>query len=92
MYLHTLQDKFSPEVLVDLLCYLRLYLELAIQAKGILLMRESGFDVPPDPAVQEQFNELQYLQQSIGKTGLLALAPFIHTSSRDLWQMHTLRR
>ena len=91
MYLHALQDKFQPEVVADLLCYLRIYLELAIQAKGILLMRESGFDVPPDPAVQEQFNELQYLQRSIGKTGLLALAPFIHTSSRDLWQLHTLK-
>jgi RsiW-degrading membrane proteinase PrsW (M82 family) len=91
MYLHTLQDKFTPEVVVDLLCYLRIYLELAIQAKGILLMRESGFDVPPDPAVQEQFKELQYLQHSIGKTGLLALAPFIHTSNRDLWQLHTLQ-
>jgi RsiW-degrading membrane proteinase PrsW (M82 family) len=89
-YLHTLQDKFTPEVVVDLLCYLRIYLELAIQAKGILLMRQSGFDVPPDPAVQDQFNELQYLRRSIGKTGQLALAPFIHTSSQDLWQLHTL--
>ena len=91
MYLHTLQDKFAPEVVVDLLCYLRIYLELAIQAKGILMMRESGFDVPPDPTVQDQFNEMQYLERSIGKTGLLALAPFIHTSSRDLWQLHTLK-
>jgi len=91
MYLHTLQDKFPAEVVVDLLCYLRLYLELAIQAKGILLMRESGFDIPPDPAVQDQFNEMHYLERSIGKTGLLALAPFIHTSSRDLWQLHTLK-
>lgn len=91
MYLHTLQDKFPAEVVVDLLCYLRIYLELAVQAKGILLMRESGFDIPPDPAVQDQFDELKYLERSIGKTGLLALAPFIHTSSRDLWQLHTLK-
>lgn len=91
MYLHTLQDKFTPEVVVDLLCYLRIYLELAIQAKGILLMQQSGFEVPPDPGVQDQFNELQYLRRSIGTTGQLALAPFIHTSSRDLWQLHTLQ-
>jgi protease PrsW len=92
MYLHTLHDRFRPEVVVDLLCYLRIFLELAIQAKGILLMRESGFDVPPDPAVQEQFKELQYLRRSIGTTGQLALAPFIHMSSRDLWQLHTLQK
>lgn len=91
-YLHALQDRFRPEVVADLLCYLRVYLELAIQAKGILLMRESGFDVPPDPAVEDQFKELQYLRRSIGTTGQLALAPFIHVSGRDLWQLHTLRK
>jgi hypothetical protein len=90
-YLHTLQDRFRPEVVADLLCYLRIYLELSVQAKGILLMREAGFDVPPDPAIAEQFAELKYLEQSIGKTGQLALAPFIHSSSRELWQLHMLK-
>ena len=92
MYLQALQDKFRSEVVADLLCYLRLYLELAVQAKGILLMRQAGFDVTPDLTVQEQFKELRYLGRSIGKTGKLALAPFIHTSSRNLWQLHTLSR
>lgn len=90
-YLHALQDKFRPEVVADLLCYLRIHLELSIQAKGILLMREAGFDVPPDPAIEEQFNELEYLHGSIGKTGLLALAPLLQTTSRDLWQHHMLK-
>ena len=30
-----------------LLCYLRLHVELALRAKGILLLRESGIDAPP---------------------------------------------
>jgi RsiW-degrading membrane proteinase PrsW (M82 family) len=90
-YLHTLQDKFRPEVVADLLCYLRVYLELSVQAKGILLMREAGFNVPSDPATVEQFAEMKYLEQSIGKTGQLALSPFIHTSNRELWQLHMLR-
>jgi len=90
VYLQALQDKFTPEVVADLLCYLRLYLELAIQAKGILLMRQAGFDVTPDPSIREHFNELRYLEQSIGKTGQLALSPFVHKSSRDVWQIRTL--
>jgi RsiW-degrading membrane proteinase PrsW (M82 family) len=81
----------TGEVVADMLCYLRLYLELAIQAKGILLMRESGFSVDPDVKVQAKFDEMTYLQKSIGKTGLLALSPFLRTSSRDLWQMHMLK-
>ena len=42
----TLKAKFRGPVVADLLCYLRLYTELALRAKGILMMRESGFDVP----------------------------------------------
>jgi hypothetical protein len=90
-YLDSIQNKFPPAVVVDMLCYLRLYLELAIQAKGILLMRESGFSVDPDPKVQAKFDEMTYLQKNIGKTGLLALSPFLRTSSRNLWQMHMLK-
>lgn len=90
-YLDSIQSKFRGEVVADMLCYLRLYLELSIQAKGILLMRESGFAVEPDPAVQAKFDEMTYLQKSIGKTGLLALLPFLRMSNRDLWQMHMLK-
>jgi len=90
-YLHSLSSRFTPEVVVDLLCYLRIYLELAVQAKGILMMREAGFDVPPAPDTEAKFTELEYLQRSIGKTGKLALHPFLRVSSRELWQLHMLR-
>jgi len=90
VYLHSLQDKFYPEVVVDMICYLRIHVELSIEAKGVLLMRQSGFEIPPDPAVQEKFTELRALAKNIGQTGKLALLPFIHTSDRELWQLHML--
>ena len=89
-YLMTVRGRFSPEVIVDMLCLLRLRAELAIRAKGLLMMREAGFDADPDPAVKATFEELKYLEQSIGRTGLLALKPFLHTSTRDLWQLNML--
>ncbi len=89
-YLTTVRSRFAPEVLVDMMCLLRLRAELAIRAKGILMMREAGFDAVPDPTLKERFEELQYLEKSIGKTGLLALHPFLHTSTRDLWQLNVL--
>ena len=45
---------------------------------------------PPDPAVKAKFDEIAYLEKSIGKTGQLAISPFLHTSNRDLWQLHML--
>jgi len=45
-YLETLRTRFDGAVVGDLLCYLRIRAELALRAKGILMMRESGFETP----------------------------------------------
>jgi RsiW-degrading membrane proteinase PrsW (M82 family) len=89
-YLDTLRRRFQGPVVADLLCYLRLHTELALRAKGVLMMRENGFDVPVDEATRDKFAEIDYLETSIGKTGLLALKPMLHMSHRDLWQLHML--
>ena len=89
-YLHTMKKKFRGPVVADLLCYLRLYTELALRAKGILMMRENGFEVPVDEATRAKFAELTYLETSIGKTGLLAIQPMCHMSHKDLWQLYML--
>lgn len=89
-YLATVKSRFPAEVIVDMMCLLRLRAELAIRAKGVLMMREAGFDAAPDPLVKDKFRELAYLEKSIGKTGLRALHPFVHTSTRDLWQLTVL--
>jgi hypothetical protein len=89
-YLATVRSRFPAEVIVDMMCFLRLRAELAIRAKGVLMMREAGFDTPSDPDVKDKFQELRYLEKTIGKTGLSALHPFVHTSTRDLWQLTVL--
>lgn len=91
-YVFTLRSRFSPDVIVDMMCLLRLRAELGIRAKGLLMMREAGFDAAPssDPAVRHTFEEVRYLEKNIGRTGMLALHPFIHTSRRDLWQLNLL--
>jgi len=89
-YLMSLKGHFPGEVLADMLCYVRLHVELAIRAKGFLMMREAGFAGNPGPEIRERFTELRYLEKSIGATGKLALAPLLRTSSRDLWQMQLL--
>jgi RsiW-degrading membrane proteinase PrsW (M82 family) len=87
VYLQTLKKSFPPEIMVDMLCYLRLRVELAIKAKGFLLMREAGLKPPPDPALKSMFEELNYLEKSIGKTGRLTISPFVSARSQDLWQL-----
>ncbi|MDH3816778.1 MAG: PrsW family intramembrane metalloprotease [Acidobacteriota bacterium] len=89
-YLVELRERFPPSTVVDMVCLLRLRLELSIRAKGILIARQAGFEVPADPDMEGRFTELKFLEHSIGRTGLLAMSPLFHFSDRDLWQYHMI--
>ena len=89
-YLDALRAHFPREVVADLLCYLRLHVELALRAKGVLMMREAGIDTPPDEATRARFEEMRYLESTVGPTAVRAIKPLLHTSRRDLWQLYML--
>jgi hypothetical protein len=91
-YLDVLRKQYPGPVVADMLCYLRLHSELAVRAKGVLLMRESGFDAEVDEETRAGLAELQYLEGSIGRSGQLALRPVLRMTSRDLWQIYLLDR
>jgi RsiW-degrading membrane proteinase PrsW (M82 family) len=90
IYLTTVRQHFDPEVIVDMLCLLRLRAELGIRAKAVLMAREVGFELDADPSLPEKFAELRYLERSIGVTGMRALQPFLHARTQDLWQLNML--
>jgi RsiW-degrading membrane proteinase PrsW (M82 family) len=89
-FLEDLKQKFAGPVVVDMLCYLRLYTELALRAKGVLMMRENGLDTPVGERTKAKFEEMHYLEKSIGKTGCLAMSPFLQMTRKDLWQLYVL--
>jgi RsiW-degrading membrane proteinase PrsW (M82 family) len=89
-YLKSLQERFPGEVVADMLCMLRIHLELSVRAKGMLLMKAAGFKTPRDPDIEERLTELKYLEDSIGKAGLLAISPILNMSDKELWQLHML--
>jgi hypothetical protein len=89
-YLQSLQDVFPPAIRGDMLCMLQLTIELSVRAKGDMLMREAGLEIPPDPEIDAQFQEMAYLEKSIGRTGMLAVAPLLSQTPRDLWEMRHL--
>ncbi|MGZ6144174.1 MAG: PrsW family glutamic-type intramembrane protease [Myxococcales bacterium] len=89
-YLLNLKSRFEGPLVADLLCYLRLHTELSLRAKGILLMRENGFEVPVDQATRDVFTELRFLKSSIGRTGARAMQPMLGMSHKDLWQLYML--
>jgi RsiW-degrading membrane proteinase PrsW (M82 family) len=89
-YLTSLKARIPAPILVDLLCLVRLHIELSMQAKGLLMMRQTGFEVKIDDESREKLAELRFLERNIGATGRLAVTPILNTSSRDLWQLYML--
>jgi RsiW-degrading membrane proteinase PrsW (M82 family) len=89
-FLIDLRQKFEGPVVADMLCYLRIYTELAIRAKAALIARENGLEIPVGERTRANFEELKYLEKSIGKTGCLAMKPFLMLERKDLWQMHVI--
>jgi RsiW-degrading membrane proteinase PrsW (M82 family) len=89
-YLRSLTSRFPGPVVADMLCLLRIHLELSIRAKGLLLAREAGLPAAVGPDVRANLEEMRYLEKAIGPTGLLAMKPIRRTSGRDLWQVHLL--
>lgn len=89
-FLHSLKERFDGPVVADLVCYLRLHVELALRAKGLLMMREAGIEIEVDEPTRAKFEEMRYLEQTVGPTALLAIKPLLHMSRRDLWQLYML--
>jgi RsiW-degrading membrane proteinase PrsW (M82 family) len=90
-YLAELMSRFPGPVVADMFCLLQVELELAIRAKGMLLAREAGLEVPIDDDVRAGLAERAYLHREIGSMGLLALEPLQVTSHRDEWHRYLLR-
>jgi protease PrsW len=91
-YLETLRAKFDPMVVADLFCLLTIHLELSLRAKGMLLARAAGVEVPVDASVRANLEEMRYLEKTVGPTGCLAILPLRRTSRRDLWQILLLQQ
>ncbi len=90
-YLASLKSRFSGEIMMDMYCFIQIYLELSIKAKRNVLLKESGFPAIIEEDMENKLMELKQLRKQIGKTGELTLSPLIRMNYRDLWKLNSLR-
>ncbi|MEN6453885.1 MAG: PrsW family glutamic-type intramembrane protease [Prolixibacteraceae bacterium] len=90
-YLASLKNKFPAEIIVDMYCFIRIYLELSIKAKRNVMLKENGFPIIIEKDLGEKINELAELREQIGKVGELTLSPLIRMNYRDLWKINSLK-
>ncbi|MFC2101699.1 PrsW family intramembrane metalloprotease [Bacteroidota bacterium] len=91
IYLMSVKDHFPKEIVVDIYCFMALYLELSVKAKGLLLLKENELPLPMDPDILDKLYELDQLRKRIGKAGLLALRPILRMNRSDIWALSVLK-
>jgi hypothetical protein len=89
-FLVSLKAHFPGEVVLDMYCFISLYLELSIKAKSIMMLKENDMAVPSDPDLPDKLRELKALKKSIGRGGYLAIAPVLRMNRKDLWKLYLL--
>jgi hypothetical protein len=89
-YLASLRSTFPRPMVGDMLCLLRLQAELSLRAKGVLLLKQNGLPIEPDPTIAEKLTEVRWLEKSLGRAGLLAMRPVCRWRGANRWQRHLL--
>ena len=91
-HLDAMLHRFPGPVVADMLCLLKIHLELSLRAKGMLLAREAGLSIDPGEEAKAAIEELRYLEKTVGRTAVLALRPLAGRTRRDLWQIYHVRK
>jgi len=89
-YLASLKEHFPAEIIVDMYCFISLYLELSIKAKRNIMLVECELPVIKEVDLEEKLVEFKNLRKTIGKSGELAISPLIKLNQRDLWKLSSL--
>jgi len=84
-YLASLKEQFSAEIIVDMYCFISLYLELSVKSKRNIMLAECELPVTKEADWDVKLTELKNLRKAIGTSGELALSPLIKIKQRDLW-------
>ncbi len=89
-YIISIKERLDNEQVFDILVFIKLYLELSIRAKGILLLKESGLEITKTDNISDKLNEFNVLKQKIGKTAFMLISPIFRINKKDIWKLNLL--
>ena len=86
-FLMSVKKSFPPEVFFDVICYVQLHVELSVAAKSRFMLREAELELPLEDAQKEtylsQFSEFKILEQRLGKSATMTVAPVVKLAPAD---------
>ena len=93
-FLESVKELFPPNVYFDIICYVRLLIELSVAAKTRFMLHEVGMDEPLEANKKElymsQFVELGELEKNIGPSAKMTIAPIVKLSPADTQALNKL--
>ena len=93
-FLESVKELFPPNVYFDIICYVRLQIELSVAAKTRFMLHEVGMDEPLEANKKElymsQFVELIELEKNIGPSAKMTIAPIVKLSPADTQALNKL--
>ncbi len=93
-FLESVKELFPPNVYFDIICYVRLQIELSVAAKTRFMLHEVGMDEPMEADKKEltlsQFAELRELEKNIGPSAKMIIAPIVKLSPADTQALNNL--
>ena len=93
-FLESVKELFPPNVYFDIICYVRLQIELSVAAKTRFMLHEVGMDEPLEADKKElfmsQFVELIELEKNIGPSAKMTIAPIVKLSPADTQALNNL--
>ena len=93
-FLESVKELFPPNVYFDIICYVRLQIELSVAAKTRFMLHEVGMDEPLEADKKEltlsQFVELSELEKNIGPSAKMTIAPIVKLSPADTQALNNL--
>lgn len=80
-FLLSVKDSFTPEMFFDVICYVKLNVELSIAAKSRFMLREAKLDLPLEEEqaknILAQYEEYRVLEKRLGQSARITIAPVV---------------
>ena len=80
-FLLSVKDSFTPEMFFDVICYVKLNVELSIAAKSRFMLREAKLDLPLEEEqarnILAQYEEYHLLEKRLGQSARITIAPVV---------------
>ena len=96
-FLESVKAAFPPEDFFDVICYVQLHVELSVESRSRVMLRESGLehDLPLTAEIKQlilsKYTEYKLLEKRLGNAARMTIAPIVKYDPAEYKALEDLR-